>query len=157
MISAWRIVAAPYADTAFTGRSAAFAGGRWNSRGVGVVYASSTASLAALELLVHLPRERELRQFVVFACAFSEKLVDDIDRDQLPEDWRDYPAPDALQQIGDTWVMSETSPVLRVPSVIIDSEFNYLLNPAHEDFAKIDIHEPVAFSLDLRLLRASSR
>lgn len=128
-------------------------GGRWNSEGLAMVYTSSTASLAALELLVHIPRERDLRQFVIFACTFSETLAGDIDRDQLPDDWRDYPPPEVLQQIGDTWVLSTSSAVLRVPSVIIDSEFNYLLNPAHEDFAKIEVHEPVPFSLDLRLLR----
>ncbi len=153
MITAWRIVNPDRADDAFDGKGARMFGGRWNSSGVAVVYTSSTASLAALELLVHMPRERDLRQFVIFACTFNEELAGDMDRDQLPADWRDYPPPETLQQIGDTWIMSESTAVLRVPSVIIGSEFNYLLNPAHEDFGKIEIHEPIPFSLDLRLLR----
>ncbi|HSP16760.1 MAG TPA: RES family NAD+ phosphorylase [Thermoanaerobaculia bacterium] len=153
MITAWRIVSAAYAETAFTGRSASIAGGRWNSQGIAVVYASSAASLAALELLVHLPAETDLHQFSIFACTFAEDLVEEINRDQLPDDWRGYPPPEELQQLGDTWVMSGSSAVLRVPSVIIDSEFNYLLNPGHRDFATIEVAEPVPFSLDVRLLR----
>jgi len=54
MPEAWRIVKAKHAATAFSGEGAAKTGGRWNSRGVPVVYASSTKSLAALETLVHL-------------------------------------------------------------------------------------------------------
>ncbi len=153
MITAWRIVKPEYAGTAFTGRSASIAGGRWNSAGIGVVYTSSTASLAALEVLVHLPRTSDLHDFVIFACTFGEDLVDEIGRDQLPKDWRDYPPPEELRQLGDTWVMSGSSAVLRVPSVIIDSEFNYLLNPRHAEFAKIEIADAVGFSLDVRLLR----
>ncbi len=153
MITAWRIVRAEYAETAFTGRSASFAGGRWSSQGIAVVYTSSTASLAALEVLVHLPRTSDLHDFVIFACTFSEDLLDEVACDQLPKNWRDYPAPEELQQLGDTWIMSGSSAALRVPSVIIDSEFNYLLNPGHSDFAKVDVAEPVKFSLDVRLLR----
>lgn len=153
MIATWRIVKAEYADGAFEGKSAGIAGGRWNSRGVEVVYTSTTASLAALELLVHLEYNRVLSDFVVFACTFDETLVEDVDRKSLSNGWRDYPARDALREIGDAWVISASSAVLRVPSVIIDSEFNYLLNPAHRDFHSIRIADPVPFSLDLRLLR----
>jgi len=71
----------------------------------------------------------------------------------LPRDWKQYPAPETLQRIGDSWVLRESSVVLRVPSVIIDSESNYLLHPAHRDFKKIHIAEPVPFSLDMRLIR----
>ena len=152
MITAWRIVKGEYVEEAFEGKSASFAGGRWNSRGVAVVYTSSTASLAAMELLVHLQRDRDLSEFVMFACTFDETTVEDIDRDKLPHGWNGYPAPDALAEIGNIWIVAATSAVLRVPSVIIDSEFNYLLNPAHREFRKIQIADPVPFSLDMRLL-----
>ena len=153
MITAWRIVAQEYAESAFTGQSSSRVGGRWNSRGVALVYTSSAASLCALELLVHLPQRRDLRDYVIFACTFSDHVVDEIERENVPSDWRDYPPPEELQQLGDSWVLSATSAVLRVPSVIIDTEFNYLLNPAHPDFAKIEIADPVPFALDMRLIR----
>ena len=54
--------------------------------------------------------------------------------------------------IGDSWATSRRSAVLRVPSAVIETEYNYLLNPAHPDFARISIGTPNAFELDLRLL-----
>ncbi len=153
MITAWRIVKDERAENAFDGRGARLLGGRWNSRGIAIVYTSSTASLAALEVLVHLSPEEDLRDFVIFACSFDESLIEEIDRKVLPRDWKQYPPPEALQRIGDRWALDGTSAVLRVPSVIIDSEFNYLLNPAHRDFAKIQIAAPAPFSLDMRLIR----
>lgn len=153
MITTWRIVKAEYAETASEGKSASIAGGRWNSRGTAVVYTSSTASLAALEVLVHLDYDRDLTDFVIFACAFNDALVEEMDRNALPQHWKEYPPPAALAEIGDAWVSRGSSTVLRVPSVIIDSEFNYLLNPTLRDFKKIQIADPVPFSLDMRLVR----
>jgi RES domain-containing protein len=55
-------------------------------------------------------------------------------------------------RLGDQWVRDGRSAVLELPSAIIPSESNYLLNPAHRDFQKIIIRKPVAFSFDPRLL-----
>ena len=154
MITTWRIVSAEYADTAFTGKSASLAGGRWNSPGTPVVYTSSTASLAALELLVHLRRHHsQLHGRVIFACTFAEKLFAEVEPDTLPANWLDPQPPQALRDIGDAWVKSGRSAVLRVPSVIIATESNYILNPDHRDFTQITIADPAPFSLDTRLLR----
>ena len=153
MITAWRIVKTERSEGAFDGKGARLLGGRWNSRGMAIVYTASTASLAALEVLVHLTPEEDLRDFVIFACTFDESLIEEIDRKVLPRDWKQYPAPETLERIGDSWVLRESSVVLRVPSVIIDSESNYLLHPAHRDFKRIHIAEPVPFSLDMRLIR----
>ena len=118
-----------------------------------MVYTSSTASLAALELLAHLPRTTDLHNFVIFACSFPDGLVQNVDAARLPARWRESPPPRELQETGDRWISGGSSAVLRVPSVIIDSEWNYLLNPVHEDFASIDVADPVPFNLDLRLMR----
>lgn len=63
------------------------------------------------------------------------------------------PPPTALREIGDAWVNRGHSAVLEVPSVIVPSESNYLLNPSHPTFPEITIADPVPFSLDVRLLR----
>ena len=130
-------------------------GGRWNSAGVSMVYTSSSAALAALELLVRVRKRERLRRYVIFACAFDERLVETVDRDLLPAEWRGHPGPAALRQLGDQWVRESRSAVLRVPSAIIETEANYLLNPAHGDFAAVEIADSVPFSLDVRLLGAS--
>lgn len=153
MITTWRIVKAEYAGTAFDGKSASIAGGRWNSRGTPLVYTASTASLAALELLVHITRRNELPEFVLFACQINDGFVEALAPDILPAGWKRVPPPPLLKAIGDRWVAAGSSAVLRVPSVIIETEFNYLLNPGHPDFAEIQNADPVPFSLDMRLIR----
>ena len=55
--------------------------------------------------------------------------------------------------IGDEWLRSRASPVLRVPSVIIPGENNFLLDPAHADFAKLSIGKPQDFRFDPRLIK----
>jgi RES domain-containing protein len=150
VIRAWRIVKAKHAAAAFDGEGARLLGGRWNSPGTRMIYTSSTAALAALELLVHLNRATTLPSYVLISCSFNDALVEDVAA--LPQDWRRYPAPPRLQLIGDDWAKSESSAVLRVPSAIIEKDVNYLLNPAHRDFSKIKISAPEPFSLDLRLV-----
>lgn len=153
MITSWRIVKAKYASTAFNGDGARIAGGRWNSRGRSVVYTSESAALAALELLVHLGRSRSLPDYVIFSCSFGERLVETIRSEDLPRNWRSYPAPAKLARLGNAWLREQRSAVLRVPSAVIETESNYLFNPYHKQFGRISISEPEPFELDLRLLR----
>ena len=150
-IRAWRIVRRNHVATAFDGEAAKNAGGRWNSPGSAVIYTASSLPLAALEVLVHLPRESILPKFVSIPVDFDEGLVTEL-KVPLPRDWRDYPAPVSTMTIGDEWLRSKASPVLRVPSVIIPDESNFLLNPAHADFPKLAIGTPKDFWLDPRLI-----
>ena len=152
MITAWRIVKARHAANAFDGEGARVEGGRWNSPGTAVVYTSESAALAALELLVHLGRGTILAAYVLIMCSFEEALVTRLDRKRLPKGWRSYPAPPDLQLIGDEWVRSGASAVLEVPSAVIDTDSNFLLNPRHADFQAIGVAPPQPFALDLRLL-----
>jgi RES domain-containing protein len=151
MPQAWRIVKAKHAATAFSGEGAAKTGGRWNSRGVPVVYASSTKSLAALETLVHLNPPVPF-QYVAFRLQFDAALVENIPLNRLPADWRVEPPPPSTKAIGDAWAREVRSAVLALPSVIVPGELNYLLNPAHPAFKKISIGKPERFAFDPRLL-----
>jgi RES domain-containing protein len=152
-ITAWRIVKARYAANAFDGEGARLEGGRWNSPGIPVVYTSESAALAALEMLVHLGRGAILGAYVLIACMFDEELVSRLDPKRLAKNWRSYPAPRELQVIGNEWVKSGSSAVLQVPSVVVASDSNYLLNPRHSDFKGIRILNPQTFEFDSRLLK----
>lgn len=152
MITCWRIVDARYADDAFSGEGARLHKGRWHSAGYRVVYVCQTISLATLELLVRVPRAQLLSGYVVVSCSFPEALFEDVDRKRLPDNWRDYPAPPELQELGTEWVISRESAVLRVPSAVVPEEYNYLLNPEHEHFGSIDFGQPRPFNVDFRLL-----
>ena len=151
MPEAWRIVKEKHAATAFTGEGAAKAGGRWNSRGVAVVYTSGTKALAALENLVHL-NPLVLFKYVAIRIEFEESLVVRVPVKDLPPDWRAEPPPGSTKQLGDAWVRAGHSAVLALPSVIISGEPNFLLNPAHADFKRIVRVTPEEFIFDPRLL-----
>jgi RES domain-containing protein len=151
MPEAWRIVKMKHASTAFSGKGAADHGGRWNSRGVAVVYASLTKSLAALENLVHLNPPVRFK-WAVFRLEFEDARVEKFALKKLPADWQVEPPPPSTRRIGDLWVREARSAILALPSAIIPGESNFLLNPAHPDFKKISIGRPGPFAFDPRLL-----
>jgi RES domain-containing protein len=150
MVETWRIVKAKHAASAFSGEGAAGSGGRWNSRGVLVVYTSATISLAAIETLVHLNPPPHFK-YVVIQIKFDGALVQTVPIGALPPNWQIEPPPRSSKAIGDAWIRAGRTAVLAVPSAIISSEVNYLLNPAHVDFKRISIGKPVPFAFDPRL------
>lgn len=151
-LTAWRIVKAKHAGTAFTGEGARAAGGRWNSSGTPMVYTAGSVALAMLEMLVHLRSQVLLRWYVTFEVTFDDAMVETLNVKDLPRSWRRSPPPAALQRIGDAWISGRTTAVLRVPSVVVPMEWNYLLNPEHPDFRRITIgpRRPVQFDPRLR-------
>jgi RES domain-containing protein len=152
VITSWRIAKAKYATSLFDGEGARLFGGRWTSPGVSVVYTADSAALATLELLVHLSTSSVLPGYVLATSSFAEKLVSQVNRSDLPGNWRAYSAPPELQLIGDRWFRAAASAVLKVPSVVIETECNYLLNPQHKDFPSIRVSTPEPFQFDARLL-----
>jgi RES domain-containing protein len=151
MTRAWRIVREDHRSAAFDGEGAWLFGGRWNSRGTRIVYTSITLSLAALETLVHLNPPVAFK-YVAIPIEFDEALVETVAAMDLPADWNEEPPPPSTAEIGDRWVRESRSAVLKLPSVIISAELNYLLNPGHSDFKRIRIGKPMPFSFDPRLI-----
>jgi RES domain-containing protein len=151
MREAWRILKAKFAATAFSGKGAADFGGRWNSRGIAVVYSSATKSLAALESLVHLNPPVRFK-YVAIRVEFDEAFLEVFPLKRLPRGWKVEPPPPSTQQIGDLWVRQARSAVLAMPSVLVSGELNYLFNPAHPDFKKVSIAKPEPFAFDPRLV-----
>jgi RES domain-containing protein len=152
MPRAWRIIHEDYLATAFSGEGARIAGGRWNSEGFSVVYTASALSLALLEIIVHLEVKKTLKWFKAVPVTFSETLVRTVSPGALPLMWNS-PQPLALTRtVGDTWVQQAASAILCVPSAVVPNESNYLLNPNHPDFHKIDIGEIIDLPADPRIL-----
>jgi RES domain-containing protein len=148
---AWRIVKQKRAATILTGEGAARFGGRWNSRGVPMVYTAASQALAALEMLVHMDDSGVLHDYVVTTMEIDESLITNVDRKHLPPTWRDDPPSPRTRAIGDAWVRSGSSAVFQVPSTIIPSDNNFLLNPRHPDFPNIRFSKTVPFQFDPRL------
>jgi RES domain-containing protein len=148
---AWRIVQRRFAKTAFTGEGARLFGGRWSSAGCPVIYTAQSQALAALEVLVHLDSERLLQHYLAIPVTIPRHLIERLAPSAIPKNWRAYPAPRSTRAIGDTWLARAALPVLQVPSVVIPSEYNFLLNPAHPHFSRLRTGKPVRFPFDTRL------
>jgi len=115
-----------------------------------MVYCGATASLCALEVLAHsamLPTDMNVVE-VRIPNSLSIQTVDESD---LPANWSGPVPSRKTQDLGTDWVKSGATAVLSVPSVIVPSERNYLLNPAHPDFASIRFFPPRPFTFDRRL------
>jgi RES domain-containing protein len=151
VLTAWRLVKTRLAATAFDGEGARLFGGRWSSPGTRVVYASDTLALAALEVLANLQDAALLASsYSAFRLTIPTALAEELDSSALPADWMTSPAPVALRDIGDAWVGAGRSAVLRVPSAIVRTEWNLLLNPAHRRFGEITIGPRQPFAFDPR-------
>ena len=154
-LSLWRISKRKYAHTAFSGEGARRVGGRWNSRGQGMVYTSGTLSLAALEVFVHMEVDVATMLAWIRVDVPTDVKIEYIEVAQLLPDWRDIPAPAVLATMGDNWFRSGSTAILAVPSVVIPIEYNYLINPSHPDFARLTVELPQPFELDPRLWKSN--
>jgi RES domain-containing protein len=158
LIEAYRISKESDAAKAFSGQSAKDWGGRWNSRGVAVVYSAAHRSLSILEVLVHVQggagtgRAAISTPFYIYAVSFEAALLEELLISNLPAEWNSEPHTAASQSLGDAWARAAKSVVLAVPSVIVPEERNYVLNPNHPRFAEVQIASPVACPVDPRLL-----
>ena len=148
----WRVVKGKYGGEAFSGEGALKYGGRWNSIGTSMVYTSESLSLAALEILTGGISTPLLGSYVKIPIDFDTSFIELFASAALPKEWTNYPPSIKTQKIGDMWVKESRSVALKVPSVVIREEFNYLINQVHPDFKKISIGKPEAFSFDKRLL-----
>ncbi len=155
MLTFWRISPARRMATAFDGEGSRIAGGRWNPKGVALVYCSSSLSLATLETFVHVnPRTAPIVPQVSFRATLPDAVpVERFDQAKLRPDWRDYPAPVSLGVLGAEWAQSRRTVALIVPSVVTPIEDNVLLNPSHPDMAKVVIGAAQPFEFDPRMFK----
>jgi RES domain-containing protein len=155
VITAWRLIQGSFVKDVFSGEGARLYGGRWNHAGVGMVYLSEYLSLAALEQIVHLEHVPKVHYFSIKAKIPDNLLIETVSN--LPPDWQSDPPPESTKVIGDEWVLSGRTAILRVPSVVVPSEYNYLLNPTHADFKKIQRERPEPFYFDHRVWHRGGR
>lgn len=150
----YRICKAKYAKSAFSGAGGVDASGRWHHKGRPVVYAAQTLSLAALEYLVHLGRRDAKMSLVWVQATIPEDVAMEVlDPASLPKNWNASPPIEATMEIGTAWLAESRSAILRLPSAMIEGEFNFLRNPQHSDFRRVAVSKPMPFSFDSRLFK----
>ena len=149
----WRICRRRYASAAASGEGARLYGGRWNSRGVRAVYASTSLALAAIETFVNLEPNLQPKDLVSVEGEVPDALgIGRLDPKLLPANWHET-RDESLRRPGDEWLHGAKTVALLVPSAAIRGEWNVLLNPAHPDFSKVKFQGARPFEFDVRMFR----
>lgn len=149
----YRVSKAQYASD-ISGRGAELHGGRWNTPGNPVVYTSTTASLALLESLAWTSMSSLLSAgFVMMVIQCPETSMQQLKISDLPQEWNHLDAYAVTQKIGDTWIKSNQSLLLKLPSAILPMESNMLINPKHALMSKVSIEEMLDIELDPRVMK----
>ncbi len=137
-----------------TGTGARLFGGRWNHRGTAVIYASETRALATVEYLVHLSLSNAPKDLMIATIEIPDNIVpEDVSRASLPRGWRDYPPPRGVADLGTRWAKSKQSLLLRVPSAVVEQEYNILINPLHSEMQRVVLREVEAVESAKRPVR----
>jgi RES domain-containing protein len=134
-----------------SGEGARLFGGRWNHQLVPCIYVSATRALALLEYSVNVDIEGMPHLLSIISLEIPEKLIKELKTGELPADWKTIPAPSSTKNIGTQFLKALSSPILKVPSVIIEEEFNYVLNPLHKDSSRFKIIDIKEIKFDVRI------
>jgi len=135
-----------------SGIGARLYGGRWNRKGICLVYTSESRALALVEFLVNVPFSILPSKLYIATVEIDDQIRPmEIPLGDLPKNWRKFPAPSELAEIGSKWAVSNESVALRVPSAVVPHEFNILLNPSHPDIRHVAITTVEGLEMDKRL------
>ncbi len=135
-----------------SGSGAEKTGGRWNSRGKALIYTSSSRALCALEIAVHTPLGIIPRDYELVSIEIPDSAMFlEIKTTGLPADWKSFPHPGSTQAFGDNFIASGKQQVLKVPSAVVQGDYNYLINPQNSGHSKIRIISIEPFEFDERL------
>jgi RES domain-containing protein len=134
-----------------SGKGAEKAGGRWNSKGVAMVYTSISRALCTAEVAVHVPLGIVPADYELVTIDIPDDSVTEADIKDLPFDWRSFPHSDSTQKLGNRFIREGKFLALKVPSVVVQGEYNFLINPKHEAAARIRIVNTEPFFFDKRL------
>jgi len=135
-----------------SGKGAERSGGRWNSKGVALLYTCQSRALCTAEIAVHTPLGIVPSNYWLTTIEIpgSAPLLE-INPDSLTKDWKSFPHPHSTQLLGDNFVTAGKYLLMKVPSAVVQGDFNYLLNPAHHLFSSVKIKSTEQFVFDERL------
>jgi RES domain-containing protein len=147
----FRLSSAKY-STDLSGTGAKLHGGRWNQKGDAVLYTAGSRALALVEVLVHLTNAFLPLNYQIITIYIPDESITEIPLKMLPKDWNNLEPSESTKNISSNWLLENQYLSLKVPSVVVEGEFNYLINPLHEDFLKVKVLKIAPFNFDERLI-----
>lgn len=149
-MNVYRIAQTRYADD-LSGKGAWLNGGRWNHKLTACIYASESRALAVLEYTVNVKINEIPRALSLVTLEIPDNRILKLKEEELPGNWKDAPAPSSTKDFGTELLKAAKFPVAKIPSCIIENEFNYILNPLHRQSSNFKIIEIRDFIYDVRL------
>ena len=126
-------------------------GGRWNSKGIALLYTSQSRALAFAEISMHIPLGIVPKDYFLITIQIPDTAeVLELTEADMPADWRSNPHSDSTQNIGDKFATDIKHVALRVPSAVVPGDFNYLINPSHPMMREVNIIYIEPFEFDSR-------
>ena len=136
----------------FSGKGAELTGGRWNSKGTAMVYTSQSRALCLAEIAVHVPVGIVPLNYFLTEIELPDNIeFNSVSEESLPSGWNSFPHSQFTQELGDDFIATNKSLIMKVPSAVVQGDFNFLINPKHPDFGLIRIIQIEPFSFDKRL------
>jgi len=147
----YRLCREKYAHS-LSGKGAALSNNRWNSKGFEIIYTAESRALALAEILVHLSLQMLPQDYQVLEIEIPDDLaIQELKAEDLPSNWRDNPAPPDTRLLGDQFLKSGKTAIMRVPSAVVAGDYNILINPQHKSFKSVKIKSISPFPIDIRL------
>lgn len=150
-MNVYRISKCKYIDDLSGTGSATFAG-RWHSKGTHILYTAATPSLALLESVAHMAKVL-LDGYCMITLDIPTDTIQELQIQTLQENWQQNPSPDSLKVFGNLFILKNEGLALKVPSVIMPEDSNYLINPNHKDFKKVKVLAKRNLFIDNRLFK----
>lgn len=114
--------------------------GRWNGAGRRVVYAAESIPLAFMENMIRRKGLGFNNDYAIMIIELPDTLaVTEVDPSTLAGGWRDFADYAICQTVGNDWYDKGLSPVLKVASAVLTTNFNYVFNSLHPDFKLIKL------------------
>jgi RES domain-containing protein len=146
----FRLSSSRYAED-LSVKGAELYGGRWNSIGTPVVYTASSRALAMAEVAVHLHIQKIPMDMMMVELYLPEDSLTALPIQELKNNWEMFPYSIQTQQIGDEFIRENRFLGLKVPSAVVNGDFNYLINPRHVESPKIKVVGLSSFRFDYRI------
>jgi RES domain-containing protein len=134
-----------------SGKGAERSGGRWNSKGVAMIYTGASRALCTAEIAVHTPLGNIPTDYDIISFDIPDAFIRELDVTTLPENWRSFSQLPFTRETGDKFVSDNIYLILKVPSAVVPGDFNFLMNPHHQYFSKVKIVAIEKFAFDERL------
>lgn len=146
----YRLSGAHHGDD-LSGKGAELYGGRWNNKGLPMLYTASSRALCVVEILVHTPAGNLPKGYRMIELEIPDTSVKILKTKELPHNWNRYSPAPATQAIGDAFLRKAKYLCLKVPSAAVQGDHNVLINPRHPLFAKVKRMKSEDFAFDDRL------